>query len=81
MIAWGGEDDSISYLNTGGRYEPATDTWAATSTDGAPAGRVDPTAIWTGTEMIVWGGFGGSHRLNTGGRYCVSAGTDGKPQR
>ena len=29
------------------------------------------TAVWTGTEMVVWGGVtitGGIH-LNTGGRY------------
>ena len=31
------------------------DTWTATS--GPPDGRVGHTAVWTGTEMIVWGGF------------------------
>ena len=32
------------------------DTWTATSTTNAPAARVDQTAVWTGSEMIVWGG-------------------------
>ena len=32
------------------------------------------TAVWTGTEMIVWGGINGSSYLNTGGRY--NPGTD-----
>ena len=30
------------------------DTWTATS--GPPDGRGGPVAVWTGTEMIVWGG-------------------------
>jgi hypothetical protein len=30
--------------------------WIATSTTGAPDGREFHTAVWTGTEMIVWGG-------------------------
>ena len=31
-------------------------TWTATSTAGAPAARAYHTAVWTGSEMIVWGG-------------------------
>ena len=34
----------------------ADDTWTATTTTGAPDGRADHTAVWTGSEMIVWGG-------------------------
>ena len=30
------------------------------------------TAVWTGSEIIVWGGNGGG--LNAGGRYCVPSG-------
>src|SRR5207247_872868 len=50
------------------------DTWTATSTTSAPAGRYLHTAVWTGTEMIVWGGTDGSSLFTTGGRY--SPGTD-----
>ena len=32
------------------------DTWTATSTTNAPSPREEHTAVWTGTEMIVWGG-------------------------
>src|SRR5439155_16237430 len=35
------------------------DTWTATTTSNAPAGRELHTAIWTGSEMIVWGGGNG----------------------
>jgi N-acetylneuraminic acid mutarotase len=47
------------------------DTWTATSTTNAPVGRDGHTAVWTGSEMIVWGGFDGDY-LNTGGRYNPS---------
>ena len=48
------------------------DTWTATSTTNAPDARDRHTAVWTGSEMIVWGGFGGLAGLNTGGRYAPS---------
>ena len=34
----------------------ADDTWTPTNTTNAPSGRVDHSAVWTGTEMIMWGG-------------------------
>src|SRR5439155_6901593 len=46
---------------------PAADTWAATRADATtPAWRAGHTALWTGTEMIVWGGDDASA---SGGRY------------
>ena len=56
MIVWGGYEGS-NYWNTGGRYNPSTNSWTATSTTNAPAGRSSHTAVWTGSEMIVWGGL------------------------
>jgi hypothetical protein len=71
MIIWGGLrlDD---YLNTGGRYNPGTDSWTATSVTNAPTGRDWHTAVWTGSEMIVWGGLAYPDDVNTGGRYNPS---------
>jgi len=71
MIVWGGyyEDSSAHYLNTGGTYDPATGSWTATSITNAPAGRWGHTAVWTGSEMIVWGGRN-TITLGTGGGYC-----------
>ncbi len=74
MIVWGGYGlgGSGLYSNTGARYDPLTNQWKPTSTIGAPAARVDHTAVWTGTEMIVWGGFGDYYAPDvgqTGGRY------------
>src|SRR5262245_9936956 len=48
------------------------DTWTATSTTNAPTARGLQTAVWTGSEMIVWGGLHNSSILNTGGRYNPS---------
>jgi hypothetical protein len=31
--------------------------------------------VWTGSEMIVWGGLGTSGYLNTGARYNPAANT------
>jgi hypothetical protein len=51
MIVWGGG------VPVGGRYNPATNTWAQVPTGiAAPSTRTGHTAVWTGTEMIVWGG-------------------------
>jgi len=42
------------------RYTPGTDTWTATSTHILSSSRSNHTAVWTETEMIVWGGTDGS---------------------
>jgi len=76
MIIWGGAahlDPGAPTLDSGGRYDPLEDTWTPTSLRRAPASRTDAVAVWTGSQMIVWGGSagaGGQRRfLNTGGRY------------
>lgn len=76
MIVWGGHGNSsnqgtdpIGYLRTGGRYNPATDTWVALPTLGAPSPRMSHSAVWTGREMIVWGGAGPSGPLGSGAKY------------
>jgi N-acetylneuraminic acid mutarotase len=70
MIVWGGtSNNSPNDANGGERYDPATDTWTAISAANAPSPRGEHTAVWTGSEMIVWGGVGGINYLNTGGRY------------
>ena len=65
MIVWGGNSD------TGGQYDPVTDSWTVTSTANAPVARSSHTAVWTGTRMIVWGGvpLAGGMWTNTGGQY------------
>jgi hypothetical protein len=74
MVVWGGEvDDSSTTLASGGIYDPGADSWTSTATAGAPSARAMHTAVWTGTEMIVWGGrslnVSPEQRYNTGGRF------------
>ena len=74
MIVWGGEVCCVAVVNCGGRYDPSTDSWNPTSTGpNAPVARRNSTAIWTGEEMIVWGGATYDNLLNTGGRYEPSS--------
>ena len=47
-------------------------TW--TPTAGPPDARSAHTAVWTGSEMIVWGGYISGY-INTGGMYNPSADT------
>jgi hypothetical protein len=85
MIVWGG-NFSGAFFGNGGRYDPVQDIWTPlTGIDtGAPVGRTYHTAVWTGSEMIIWGGMNGAD-LNTGGRYdpvndvWASLSTDGAP--
>ena len=72
MIIWGGTSTSSNsdLLNTGAIYNPSTQSWRAVTTTNAPAARNFHTAIWTGSQMIVWGGYkGNSQNHNDGGRY------------
>lgn len=66
MIVWGGDPHGKiePALDTGGRYDPLSDTWAATRT--GAGGRYQHTAVWTGKDMIIWGGQGAG---NAGERY------------
>ena len=76
MVVWGGYINSFPFfVDTGGRYDAISDTWSPTSTMNAPSGRSTHTAIWTGSAMIVWGGYNGVNYLNSGGRYDPVADT------
>jgi N-acetylneuraminic acid mutarotase len=62
MLVWGGVGQAAThdalYPSDVGTYDPATNSWAASAPDrpGAPHGRVRHSAVWTGSEMLVWGG-------------------------
>lgn len=83
MIVWGGEyspSGGVTLRGDGARYDPSSDTWTAVASEAAPFGRAGHTAVWTGTEMIVWGGTsevtdGDFQTEATGGRYDPSQDT------
>lgn len=59
VIIWGGTDGS-NYFGDGAAYDIATNTWETvpTSNGTPPSARAYHSAIWTGTEMIIFGGYG-----------------------
>ncbi len=72
MILWGGvasSDTGTPPLQSGGRYAPGARTWRAMTTMGAPAARHRHAGVWTGSEVILWGGNDGSSALGDGARY------------
>lgn len=75
ILVWGGgkgdDPGGDDWLNDGWRYDPATDAWAPMSDLDGPKKRRYPIGVWTGTELIIWGGnsSGGGDSLNTGARY------------
>jgi len=68
LLIWGGETGRTSFVAAadGLAFDPGTDRWSRLPR-GPLAGRSQADAVWTGRELIVWGGFG--------------AGSGGNPER
>jgi hypothetical protein len=55
---------------SGGMYDPALDTWTTMPLINAPRASLDHPAVWTGTEMIIFGGRDQSgNAVRSGGKY------------
>lgn len=62
MIIWGGKYPgyrNFESISTGSKFTPITGQWAMLSLTNAPYAMHGHTAVWTGSEMIVWGTGGG----------------------
>jgi N-acetylneuraminic acid mutarotase len=79
MIVWGGTSSGSggSYLRSGGCYNPATDSWSSINVGSSPSlERNNKAAVWTGTELIIWGGqIPGGTKVNSGWRYNPTTNT------
>ncbi|SRR5260370_10987745 len=75
MIVWSGNygpsGTNYAPTATGGVYDPSLDTWTKMSMVNAPEPRTNAVSVWTGTQMIVYGGVDGNGNppLNTGAVY------------
>jgi N-acetylneuraminic acid mutarotase len=72
MVVWGGNRNpsgAFDETDSGGQYDPATDSWSDLIVAGAPTARQYHTAVWMGSRMLVWGGAKGLVLNNTGARY------------
>ncbi len=58
LLIWGGYGitrEANGDLGDGAAYSPATDAWRPLPTNGTPSPRSPKVAVWTGTELVVWG--------------------------
>lgn len=61
VYVWGGGDSSAyntttTIYNSGGVYDPGTDTWETLPTAGAPKARKNPILVALGNKVFVLGG-------------------------
>lgn len=64
MLVWGGSSEAAEggrYFADGAVYSPATNGWSTMAT---PPASVEPrdnaAGVWTGEQLLVWGGYGRS---------------------
>jgi N-acetylneuraminic acid mutarotase len=75
MIIWGGISTSGSTtsphtINKGFRYNPQSQVWTRVDSSGILSPRRDAASVWTGSELVIWGGYSISgDALNDGARY------------
>jgi hypothetical protein len=76
VLVWGGTSGTQTDvpLGDGAAYDPIGDSWRPIAAQGAPAARWAASAVWTGSEMIVWGGLGCGTTSTGGGALCGSGG-------
>ena len=77
VFVWGGATQTTE-LDTGAIYDPATDAWTAVPAGAnTPSARVGATAVWTGSQVVVWGGGDLAETTDyaNGGRFDPAAGT------
>jgi len=79
MIVWGGAyaiDTPMGlygiFTDTGGRFDIAAATWTPTAMQSSPEARHFHSAVWTGSQMLIWGGLNPQVALNTGGIFDVT---------
>jgi hypothetical protein len=71
MLVWGGNErapDPTLGTAIGAAYDPASNSWIRLpETPGATG--FGQTTVWTGREMIAWGGFNAKGRFFGGVEY------------
>ena len=80
LLIWGGaywlNDYNVRSYGNGGAYSPSSDSWSPLSSASAPAARRAHSAVWTGSEMIVWGGINENWQVfNDGAIYNPASNT------
>lgn len=77
FLMWGGRGEN-GELDTGGQLLFSGDSptgWSVISATGAPSARSGHTAVWSGGELLIWGGQSGGAALGDGAAYSPDADT------
>lgn len=69
LLVWGGtgycEGELFGRCGDGARYDPRSDQWRPITATGAPTPRDFAATVWTGSELVVWGGAGCGDHLSS----------------
>lgn len=74
MLIWGGAGGTatpftVNPFNDGAIYDPATNSWSPMSSTNAPSARFNQRSVWTGSQMLVWGGENATGPIRSGAAY------------
>ena len=81
LLLWGGTEpltsesrfDNLVVHGDGAAYDPSANRWTTIPVAPVPA-RTGATAVWTGHQMILWGGLGPGGTQGTGDRGPLGKG-------
>jgi hypothetical protein len=75
-IVWGGtaiDSRETREVASGAIYDRETDSWTPMVDEGAPSPRARAAGLWTGSELLVWGGWVGGRWLPDGARFTPAS--------
>nr|MDQ3369240.1 hypothetical protein [Myxococcota bacterium] len=64
LVVVGEPDEAATPAPGAARYHVGRDAWSAVDEYGA----IGPTVIWTGAEVVAWGGYDGTNLTAAGWR-------------
>ncbi len=77
LFVWGGCSGMACdvFRNDGALYQPDGDggVWSPFSSEAQLVGRIEHAMVWTGSEIIVWGGLGPDGVLGDGARATLGS--------
>lgn len=65
-LFWTGQ---TGWTMEGARYDPERDAWTPMDAIGRPSARIRFASVWTGYELMIWGGESIGRYLGDGARY------------
>ena len=77
LLVWGGIVGGLTpgYAANGGVYNPTGNQWSSMNSTNQPTERFGHCAVWTGSQMFVWGGENGGGLRSDGYLYDPSTNT------